>query len=294
MIRWTWKMNNLREAIHGLLWSQWSELGIPGTGRRHQSIALDPEPLIAWTPHLAANEPRLVGLAFDWCVANAAQVSKSRLRGLAKTMPDGAVQSLAGFNGALNQQGVCWQPKGTPSSLSVDRSVVSFPMERPALVRFRIRALCGASARAEALALCLASNGRDALAANLTPAGITRRSIERVLNELVAAGLLIAQGTERRRRFRLRELRAFESFVQGAGVRWIDWPQVFSLAAVLHLLAEQESQSPNLRRVRAAGQSRRLTELALNLNLEPPPGPVERVDLFESTMVWGAAALRQI
>ena len=38
-------MVDLTAEIHELLWSQWSELGVPGTNRRHESTALDPEPL---------------------------------------------------------------------------------------------------------------------------------------------------------------------------------------------------------------------------------------------------------
>ena len=280
-------MNSLQDATLDLLWSLWSELGVPGR-RRHQSVAVDPEPLIAWTPCLAAGDPRLLGLAFDWCLANAEHVAKTRLPGLAKTMPDVPRRAFAAFNGALGRHGIEWRPRARPSGLDKSRGTMALPMERLGLVRFRIRALCGASVRAEVLAALLAAEGRGAQTALLSPAGFTRRSVERALGDLAAAKLVTVQGGPRRRIFRLRDHQAFERTVLGGTLRWTDWHQAFSFAGALGELAARGPQSPRLRRVEATSGFQRLADLAVSLSFESPPGPMEREDLSEALLAWGA------
>lgn len=281
-------MSRLEDVAQSLLWSLWSELGVPGQERRHRAVAVDPEPLIAWTPFLAARDPRLLGLAFDWCVVHAAHITKVRFPGLVRSMPNEAAAALASFNGALARHGIDWRPAAAPMALDVTRSRMALPTERPALVRFRIRALCGTSARAEVLAALLACGDRGAQTAELTPSGLTRRSVERVLDDLVTANLLATTGRERRRTFRLRDPRALERTVQASGLRsWPDWHRAFTLVASLAELAMAEHVSEGVRRVDAARRWQKLEELALTLRLEAPPGPVGREDVFDALVEWG-------
>src|SRR5687768_9533464 len=103
----------MTDPVHTMLWAAWSELGVPG-GRETAAEAADPEPLIAFTPHLAADEPRLLGLVFDWCLAHQAWISATRLAGcVAAASPE--VQVAAGrFNAALWEHGVRWNPRTNP------------------------------------------------------------------------------------------------------------------------------------------------------------------------------------
>ena len=287
-------MTRLDDATLDLLWSLWSELGVPGQERRHRAVAIDPEPLIAWTPFLAERDPRLLGLAFDWCVAHSGQIAKTRFPGLAARMPERAASALAAFNGALVRHGVDWRPRAAPAALDRGRAKMTLPMERPALVRFRLRALCGTAGRAEVFAALLAVGQRAAQAAELTPAGLTRRSVERLLGELAEAHLVAVEGGARRRTFRLNDRRALESLVHGAGLRWPDWHRALSLPAQLVELSAHASQSPGLRRVEAARAWPTLTGLGQSLGLAPPRGTAERADSFEALLDWGASAVAKL
>ncbi|MEZ4271564.1 MAG: hypothetical protein R3C68_09070 [Myxococcota bacterium] len=283
-----------RSATLELLWSLWSEMGVPGLQRSHASSAIDPEPLIAWTPQLAGGDARLLGLALDWCIANHDQVARIRLPGIAKTLPASAARALAGFNGALVKHGVQWRPTAEASRLDSSRKTVALPLERPALVRFRIRALCGVKARAEILALLLAAGRNDGDAAQLTPVGIARRSVERVLSNLTAAGLVVARGTQRRHRFRLHDAAAFKRLVGGGGLGWVNWNDALAFVAEVNSLWEQRKARPAVRRVNAAASFGVLRQLADALGFGTPPGSVERADLFEALLPWGVLAIQRL
>ncbi len=284
----------VEDATLGLLWSLWSELGVPGHGRRHGSFAIDPEPLIAWTPTLAGSDPRLLGLAFDWCAAHHDEIAKTRFPGLARHMPLESARAFAAFNGALAHHGIDWKPRAPPADLDRGREKMALPMERPALVRFRVRALCGASARAEVVTALVASGSRAAQASELTAAGVTRRSVERVLEELVAAHLVVTTEGPRRRAFRLREPGAIEQFFGAAGLRWVRWDLALSLAGTLLELSRHAGESEGLRRVEAARRWAIPSHLALGLGLEPPKGSPDRPDAFDALLDWGTRAVASI
>jgi hypothetical protein len=146
-------MVELQELIEKLLWSLWSELGVPGGGRAHRHLVQDPEALIAFTPYLAEGETRLIGLALDWCTAHADQISKSRLLGLSKLLPNAAQQSLGRFNRALSSRGIEWHPWAEAWAVDYEpgRRRIALAKERPGLLVFRLRALAGVTTRADVL-----------------------------------------------------------------------------------------------------------------------------------------------
>lgn len=51
------RRETVTDAVSGLLWSAWTELGVRGVERRHERVAVDPEPLIVFTPALAGRRP---------------------------------------------------------------------------------------------------------------------------------------------------------------------------------------------------------------------------------------------
>lgn len=278
-----------QKLVLRLLWSLWTEMGVPGVHRRHERTAVDPEPLIAWTPHLALEDSRLLGLAFDWCVSHREQIAKIRFARIAQAMPEAARKSFAAFNGALAKQGVAWKPRGKTSlPLDVGRSTLALPLERSSLVRFRIRALCGLRVRPEVLAQLLAARGRPASVSELMPAGVSRRSVERVLDSLAAANIVMVLGSERRRRFRLRGHKALETLVQGQQLRWHDWHARFALVAAIQTLWEQAGKSPALRRIAATKSQKALALISDELGGIPsPPAPVNDSDPFKRLVNWG-------
>ncbi len=287
-------MNEFREQTKRLLWSLWSEMGVPGGGRVHRQIVLDPEPLIAFTPHLARQDNRLMGLAFDWCAHHAGKISKSRLAGLSKLLSDPVRQRLAGFNGALASQGVHWRPQGERLDLTLDRDKIALPLERPPLLIFRIRAFAGVSARADVLVRLLfcAQGGADV--SSLTPPGTSRRNVERVLAEFRQAGLVLVHGSPRRSRFRLSEPASFAKMTNAEDLIFWDWHRALTVLDLLHGLIQPESTSPRLRRIHAVSTRKKIAEQTASQEWEQPPRLEGREDAFEALLEWGTAFARSL
>lgn len=287
-------MNELNTATTKLFWSLWSELGAPGGGRAHQRVVIDPELLIAFTPHFAEHDNRLLGLAFDWCAANAAHVSKSRLLGISKLLPIPALGRLADFNSALAEHGVQWKPQGEPLSLERDRERVAVPVERPALLAFRVRAIAGVSVRADLLTRLLFATRHGASAGSLTAWGSSRRGVERLLTELVESGQVLVHGTPRKRRFRLRDHESLAKLTRAEGLEWWEWHVVFTLLARVRELAEPAGLSPRAARVRAVTECKQLGRWAAELGTEPPPRVEGREDALEVLSEWWTSLAGQM
>lgn len=248
------------DPVDLLLWGAWAELGVPST-RWSRALALDPEPLVAHSPHLLQDEPRLLGLVFDWCRIHAAWISATRLAAVAAALPEESRRSFGRFNAALAKGGVRWTPRLEPAlPLAPDRTRMALPLDRAGLVCFRIRALSGVSVRADVLARLLAAGDTGDVAAALTGAGVARRSVERVLAELTLAGLVVRSGGDRNGRFRLVDPESFRRLVRAEGVLWPDWSRVFELAGAVRDV-QSATLSPGLRRLHAMELAERLVRL---------------------------------
>lgn len=281
-------------ATLDLLWSLWTELGVPGGDRSHDQIAIEPEPLIAVTPHLARSDARLLELAFDWCAAHFEQVSKARITGIAKGLSLPAQDQLARFNGALAHHSIEWKPCHEDAlPLQRNREQIALPVSRPALLVFRLRALVGNSSRADVLTRLLFAppNGLDA--ASLTPWGTSRRSVERVLGDLVTASLVATTGTERRRQFRLSEPQALATVVSAKNLQWWNWDLVFSFLTKLdELETASESLDASVAGVKFAAQFPWLTDWATQFGSKPP-APFRGANEANSIISAWAASLTE-
>jgi hypothetical protein len=288
-------MNEIRKATNEILWSLWSELGVPGGGRNHSHLLADPEPLIAFTPHLASADSRLLGLVFDWCVAHANLLSKSRIKAIARTSSKEAQHALARFNGALLHHGVRWSPVGEPGSFDTDRRVVALPIERPSLLRLRLRSLVGASARAEVLTELLVAGQRTLSADELTAAGTTRRSTDRVIAELVRGNFLAVHGKQRGRKFALSNRRAFISLLGHDTVEPpcspMDWHRLLHAVWHINTLQRFAGLSESLRRVEAVKVRNALAQYMKALHQGEPPIVGGQEDAFEQTTRWSTTRI---
>jgi len=287
-------MTEIREHTERLLWSVWSEMGAPGGGRQHRRVVIDPEPLIAFSPHLARRDSRLLGLAFDWCSHNASKVSKHRLAGLAKLLPERSRRTLVGFNGALTSHGVRWRPAGTPLDLEPDRARVALPMERPALLAFRVRALAGVSARADVLLRLLVTPEGAADASSLTPPGTSRRNVERVLAELIEAGLVLVHGSPRRRRFRLSDPASLARTTGAEGLANWDWHRLLHAVSLLHAFVETAPKTARLRQIHAVKARKAIAGQTVSAGAELPPNLEGRADAFDALLTWGGEFTRRL
>ncbi len=72
----------LEEAVHGLLWKQWSLLGVSATAPPEDRWLADPEALTLFTLEAARSEPRLFDEVLDWLVTNGASLDIQRLKNI--------------------------------------------------------------------------------------------------------------------------------------------------------------------------------------------------------------------
>ncbi|MGH2511886.1 MAG: MarR family transcriptional regulator, partial [Candidatus Limnocylindrales bacterium] len=192
-------------ALEGALleraWMQWIALGVDAVGER-ESVAVDPEALIALTAELGDADARLRDVSTDWCVAYGRYVNGSRLKQVARelgTQPAAIGEYVATVADA---GGPTWPMATQPRPGYVARGKARLETARaPALLRIRLRAAFGVNARADILAALLAVPSIGLSLADLARATrFTKPSVAFAVDALVLAGLLDARpvGNERR------------------------------------------------------------------------------------------------
>ena len=139
--------------------------------------------------------------------------------------PPAVVEHFGGLAAAVARHGVRW-PAVASSPAWPDASKLKgpLPLERPALLRFRLRALCGVGARADVLAELLGSGAvwRSA-AAELARQGYTKRNVALLLAELEAAGVLHARRDGAAVLYRLAEPKPLLELMGAEGVSAPAW-----------------------------------------------------------------------
>jgi hypothetical protein len=173
-----------RHAID-LLWKQWTAAGVAGNARPPQQ-AIDLEALIAFTPYVAAADPRLGDECTDWCVRIGKRfISISRLRQISRLMPPRSQEGVLDLPSALIA-------KVDISDLRLSKKSRAPSLELPCLVQLRSRYIFVVGARADILArLVMRERAAGAQrAAAISPTGYTKQAVANVLDELWQAGVL--------------------------------------------------------------------------------------------------------
>lgn len=292
-------MPSSRQQLEGLVldlcWSLWAELGVSGWQRRHQQVAMDPEPLVVFTAALGDLDPRLRDEATDWCIANGRWISAARLRNLLRDESGpvreayGELAATVALHGKLRWPGTTRPRPYRPTGRSEAPD-----FGRPALISLRLRALFGVGARAEVLRLFLRDPQAALPAAELAPeAGFTKRNVAEALDALRLAGVLEAMPVRNQLRYRLarpRELRALLDPLPRVFPRW--QPRFRILLRVLDAVREVEDAPPLVAAVEAA---RALEELAPHLraaDAKPAPREVTGEELWDSFRTWAIDVAR--
>jgi hypothetical protein len=173
-----------RHAID-LLWRQWTAAGVAGIAKPPQQ-AIDLEALIAFTPYVAAADPRLSDESTDWCVrVGKSFISISRLRQVSRLMPPRSQDAVPDLPASLIA-------KLDISEQRLSKKSRAPSLELPCLVQLRSRYIFGVGARADILSR-LVMRERTAgaqRAAAIRPAGYTKQAVATVLDELSQAGVL--------------------------------------------------------------------------------------------------------
>ncbi|HEX4418074.1 MAG TPA: winged helix-turn-helix domain-containing protein [Kofleriaceae bacterium] len=192
--------SELASAALRIAWSQWTALGVSGTVALPDH-AVDLEALIALTPVLRHEDPRLYDEARDWCVSQSQRlISLSRLRRLRAQLPEAACDAYDDFAATVNATAKPTTP--WPTSRSATKLVTSgksqpADLSRFSLLQLRLRGLFGITARAEVLVQFLRPIMTQELVPNTMLAtaafadlGYSKPALAEVLAMLAKAGLL--------------------------------------------------------------------------------------------------------
>ncbi len=279
-------------ALHDLAWSQWTELGVPGYTRRHADVLLDPEALILFTAALSNSDKRLWDESVAWCIQHGSSISISRLKNLLK-IGLGSEDSFGEFASEVNQ--ACqlrWPVKNKSQSLapalSPENGNASAPaLDRPALLRLKLRAIFGVGTRADILAELLYTPGKSA--AQLARIGYSKRQVANTLDDLTRGGLLrrTREGnTHRFELFRTDILDSIAGTIPSHTAPWIDCFQV--LLAVLQLLEVHENKPQNMRALVARRSLEKVSRCIERLRWQAPSS-AQAKELWPAISKWALA-----
>ncbi|MGH7861113.1 MAG: hypothetical protein ACREOS_02635 [Candidatus Dormibacteraceae bacterium] len=187
-------------------WSLWSELGVSGWERRHQSEAIDLEPLIPFTAWLGRQDHRLLDESLDWCISNVRFISATRLRGLLKQADSEIAAAFGDYSATVTSKvpKVNWPGEGKARRFTPSEKSDIPSLERPALLQLRLRALFGVGTRAEVLRLLLIDVPRGRSAADLArESGYAKVNVAAALDLLALAGIVRIEKSGNQFRYRL-------------------------------------------------------------------------------------------
>lgn len=207
-------------------WQHWTVLGVAGVAPPPVH-AIDLEALIAFTPFIAADEPRLERECLDWCVRiGPPHVSISRLKHVARWMPTRKSAHV------VNLVDVVLAGDG----LALKLSKKSRPprLEHPSLVKLRSRRIFGVGARADVI-VALAMRPQNAEAVRISAmrvTGYTKRAIANVVDDLASVGVLEKLIVDQAPRYRLTQRATLRALLQPMPKRAPSWSVRFGLVAL--------------------------------------------------------------
>ncbi len=261
--------------------SAWTELGVSGWTTTHGDWAIDPEPLMLFTAWLGDRDPRLRDEATDWCVRNWRYVSRTRLKNLLRVQPADVQEAWGEFAATIEQHaGVNWPGATTPRRYTVIGRSTMPPLERPALIWIRLRAMFGVGARAEILRCFLAAdgNGGMSVARLAIAAGFTKRNVADECDTLERSGVLSVRSSGNRFSYSLARRAELEAFVGELPAIRPNWSAMLTVARELVTL-EDAAKNLSLRtlpvRVRKTLRliDDDLAELDIDRSFDNVPGP---------------------
>jgi len=238
-------LQECKQRLEGLLWSLWSELGIPGWERRHQDWWIDPEALLVFTATVDPIDPRLLDEAMIWCIRHRRFLSETRVKSLLRRPrfgePSRYQPQLGRFLATVSiAQSLGLVESSQPYRVQLRKSSAPMILNRAALLSLKLRSLLGVTAKAEVVRVFLARSGMTLTAADLVneEVGYTKRAIRDALENLRMGGFaeLVASGNKRG--YRLSGRRTFSELLAPAPVHFPRWWELFAVLRGILNLAE--------------------------------------------------------
>jgi hypothetical protein len=225
----------LRREIQHFYWGLWSELGVSGWGRTHEDWAIDPEPLIVFSPSVIATEPRLRDEAIDWCSDYWRHVSAIRLRHLLNDNENEQTDAWGQFSATVNRySGAAKWPQASNERRFAKTGRSSLrPLSDRSMVYLRMRSIFGLSARTEVLRYLLFTTERTTAAMLAIQVNYTKRNVAEACESLVQAGVLHSKQVGNRLYFSLVDGPALSTFVGTSAHLHPDWPALLRVVNAL-------------------------------------------------------------
>lgn len=283
--------------LHELVWSLWSELGVPGWQRHHDGIAADPEALIVFSTALPNLDSRLREEIAGWSIACDRFLSAIRLGNLAKAQDEHVAESFYEFSlGLRDVAGLNW-PTGDAKRVAPlrvrPRPIQREHFSRPSLISLRLRAIFGVGARAEVLRTLIAYPD-IALSAPEVAMHIffARRNVANVLDALELAGIVGSMNDRRSVRYVLTQ--SLADVIGQTPTAYPYWPDLFRILLDLRALLANQKTTSLLRAV----QAQRFLEthaftIARN-NLPPAPRIAPGYEVWSQLESWAVNVTRSI
>lgn len=256
-----------KQAIE-LAWRHWTALGVAGVAPWPEH-AIDLEALIAFTPFIAAAEPRLERECLDWCIRiGPNNVSISRLRQIVRLMPardDATSHDLP----SIMMEAASGRSARTKLSTKSQKP----RLDHPSLIQLRSRRVFGVSARAD-LIVGLVTRARDAEAARISailPVGYTKRTVALILDDLADAGVLEELVVSQAASYKPLKVAQLRTLLAPLPKKTPSWPERFALvAAILETWRRYGARAASTYAIELAKVLDRLRPLAARLGTKPP------------------------
>lgn len=237
--------SRFEQGIHGLLWRQWSQLGVAGAVTTEGRWLLDPEALLLMTLEAARTDPRLFDEVLDWLLTNGNLIDVQRLRNLLaedKEYPKALLLGVASLL-AEHETSAKWSRLSTPLDqvqsqgeplflLSPDRALPDLqhvdpyfrkagylrspveprglsrpvPMQAGPCLRLRLRSFLGIGIRVEAI-LFLLTHPESNADEVARAIGYSFPGVQQVLREMADSALIHVRRTGREKRYWLEKER---------------------------------------------------------------------------------------
>ncbi len=263
------------ETLTQFLWDQWTQIGVTGHPQSPQSVdfIIDPEALLLATTRFARHESRFLVEVLDWLVENGRSLVSQRIKNLQLNYRYGCVPVLMEFDQVLCKR----SPRDWRSLKSLEESFKEKHLT-PALPEepdlrgmsrhpqpgyhetfiFTLRSLFGANARVEVMAWLLTHEcGHPAEIARET--GWYSKSVQQILNDLEASGMVFSEKHERAKRFRLEHKRWLRWLSPEVGEYlrpWLHWLNqgplylgCYHVSRILEELITKENASERLQAI---------------------------------------------
>ena len=235
----------LRREIRNFYWGVWSELGVSGWGRTHERWAIDPEPIIVFSPAVIATEPRLRDEATDWCIRNWRHVSAVRLRHLLSEPLQPQPARWGEFAATVNHySGHAKWPQATDErQYAVTGRSTLRSLSESSMIYLRMRSIFGLGARTEVMRFLLFTRERSTAAVLATQTNYAKRNVAEACDALTQAGILVSKPIANRLYFSLADPPALQSFLGPRPLVFPDWPALLRVINALFRWTEQAERS---------------------------------------------------